>query len=61
MRAGGLNVAAADALMEGDFSFNVADRKPKVNYEVNDAYGDSDVTLEVDVEGGVGEINLEVV
>jgi hypothetical protein len=54
-------VGAADALMEGDFSFNVADWKPKVNYEVNDAYGDSDVTLEVDVEGGVGEINLEVV
>jgi hypothetical protein len=25
------------------------------------AYGDSDVTLEVDVQGGVGEINLEVV
>jgi hypothetical protein len=61
MRAGGLNVAAADALMEGDFSFNVADWKPKVNYEVNDAYRDSDVTLEVDVEGVVGEINLEVV
>ena len=47
MRAGGLNVGAADAFMEGDFSFNVADWKPKVNYEVNDAYGDSDVTLEV--------------
>jgi hypothetical protein len=31
------------------------------NSYVNDAYGDSDVTLEVDVEGGVGEINLEVV
>ena len=28
---------------------------------VNDAYGDSDVTLEVDVRGGVGRINLEVV
>jgi len=28
---------------------------------VNDAYGDSDVTVDVDVEGGVGEINLEVV
>ena len=28
---------------------------------VNDAYGDSDVILEVDVQGGVGEINLEVV
>jgi hypothetical protein len=28
---------------------------------VNDAYGDSDVTLEVDVQGGVGQINLEVI
>lgn len=28
---------------------------------VNDAYGDSDVTLHVDVKGGVGEINLQVV
>jgi Cell wall-active antibiotics response 4TMS YvqF len=28
---------------------------------VNDAYGDSDVALNVDVQGGVGQINLEVV
>jgi hypothetical protein len=28
---------------------------------VNDAYGDSEITLEVDVQGGVGQINLEVV
>jgi hypothetical protein len=28
---------------------------------VNDDYGDSDVTLDVDVRGGVGKINLEVV
>jgi len=28
---------------------------------VNDAYGSSDVTLEVDVQGGVGQINVEVV
>ncbi len=28
---------------------------------VNDAYGESDVTLEVDVQSGIGEINLEVV
>ena len=28
---------------------------------VNGAYGDSDVTLDVDVQGGVGQINLEVV
>jgi hypothetical protein len=28
---------------------------------VNDAYGDSEVTLQVDVSGGVGQINLKVV
>jgi hypothetical protein len=28
---------------------------------VNDAYGESNVTINVDVQGGVGEINLEVV
>jgi hypothetical protein len=28
---------------------------------INDAYGDSDVTLDVDIQGGVGRINLEVV
>jgi predicted membrane protein len=28
---------------------------------VNDAYGDSDATLKVEVTGGVGQINLEVV
>jgi hypothetical protein len=28
---------------------------------VNDAYGASDVTLDIDVRGGVGQINLEVV
>src|SRR5215213_6967193 len=28
---------------------------------VNDAYGESDVTLDVDVRGGVGQINLKVV
>jgi hypothetical protein len=28
---------------------------------VNDAYSESDGTLNVDVQGGVGEINLEVV
>jgi hypothetical protein len=28
---------------------------------VNDSYGDSDVTLDVDVQGGVGQINLRVV
>ncbi len=28
---------------------------------VNDAYGDSDATLDIDIQGGVGQINLEVV
>jgi len=28
---------------------------------VNDAYGESDTNLSVEVEGGVGEINLKVV
>jgi len=28
---------------------------------VNDAYGNSEVTVNVEVQGGVGEINLEVV
>src|SRR5215211_2127960 len=28
---------------------------------VNDAYGDSEVTVEVDIQGGVGQITLEVV
>jgi hypothetical protein len=27
---------------------------------VNDAYGESDVTLRIDIRGGVGEINLEL-
>jgi N-terminal domain of toast_rack, DUF2154 len=31
------------------------------NSYVNDAYGDSEVTLEVDIQGGVGQITLEVV
>ena len=31
------------------------------DYYVNDAYGESDTNLSVDVKGGVGEINLEVV
>ncbi|HET7480285.1 MAG TPA: toast rack family protein [Rubrobacteraceae bacterium] len=31
------------------------------NAYVNDAYGNSDVTLNVDFEGGVGQVNLEAV
>ncbi len=33
--------------------------KQKGDAFVNDAYGKSPVTLEVDIEGGIGEINLE--
>jgi hypothetical protein len=48
--AGELKVSgAADALMEGDFSYNVADWEPKVEYDVN---GD---TGELTVEQGSGE------
>ena len=44
MGAGELNVGgAAHALMEGDFSFNVSDWKPKVSYEVNGGKGELSV------------------
>ena len=46
---------------EWDVRLNAEGLTREGNSYVNDAYGDSDVTLEVDVEGGVGEINLEVV
>jgi N-terminal domain of toast_rack, DUF2154 len=50
MGAGELKVSgAADALMEADFSYNVADWKPEVNYDVS---GD---TGEMSVEQGSGE------
>ena len=45
MGAGELNVTGgADALLEADFAYNVADWKPDVNYEVN---------------GGTGELSVE--
>jgi hypothetical protein len=40
---------------------NAEELKKEGNAYVNDAYGDTDVTLEIDVEGGVGEINLKAV
>jgi hypothetical protein len=44
MGAGELNVTgAADALMEADFAYNVADWKPKVRYEVNGEKGELSV------------------
>lgn len=50
MGAGELKVTgAADALMEADFSYNVADWKPQVNYEVSGETG------ELSVEQGSGE------
>jgi N-terminal domain of toast_rack, DUF2154 len=42
-------------------TINAKGLKKVGNSYVNDAYGESDVTLKVDVQGGVGEINLEVV
>jgi N-terminal domain of toast_rack, DUF2154 len=47
--AGGLGKINAKGLKKVDGSY------------VNDAYGESDVNLSVDVKGGVGEINLKVV
>jgi N-terminal domain of toast_rack, DUF2154 len=54
MGAGELNLTGgADQLMEGEFSYNVSDWKPKVNYDVS---GD---TGELTVEQGSGEgVNL---
>jgi len=46
---GGLGKINAEGLSREDDSF------------VNDAYGDSEVTLDVDIQGGVGQITLEVV
>ena len=44
MGAGELNLTGgADRLMEGDFSYNVADWKPKVNYEVSGDTGELSV------------------
>jgi len=44
MGAGELNLTGgADRLMEGDFSYNVADWKPKVNYEVGGDTGELSV------------------
>jgi predicted small secreted protein len=50
MGAGELKVGgAADALMEGDFSYNVADWKPQIDYEVSGERGD------LTVEQGSGD------
>jgi hypothetical protein len=50
------------AKAEGGLSkINAKGLKKVGNSYVNDAYGESDVNLSVDVKGGVGEINLKVV
>jgi hypothetical protein len=46
---GGLGTIDAEGLEKVDDSY------------VNDAYGESDTNLNVDITGGVGEINLKVV
>ena len=39
---------------------NAAGFNQNGNVYTNDAYGESEVTLEIDIDGGVGEINLEL-
>jgi hypothetical protein len=39
---------------------NAAGMNKNGDVYTNDAYGESEVTLEIDIEGGVGEINLEL-
>jgi predicted membrane protein len=45
----------------GPGKINAEGLKRVGNSYVNDAYGESDVNLSVDVQGGIGQINLEVV
>jgi hypothetical protein len=55
MGAGELKVSgAADAMMEGDFSFNVADWKPQIDYEVSDEKGDLTVKQGSGDDGRLG-------
>jgi hypothetical protein len=52
MGAGELNVTGgADQLMEGEFSYNVSDWKPKVSYDVSDEKGEL-VVKQRSTEGG---------
>ena len=39
---------------------NAAGLNRSGNVYTNDAYGESEVTLEIRIDGGVGEINLEL-
>jgi len=55
MGAGELNITGgADQLMEGDFSYNVADWKPKVSYDVSDQKGELIVK-----QGGTEGVHLD--
>ena len=55
MGAGELKVGgAADALMEGDFSYNVADWKPQIDYEVSGEKGDLTVEQSSGDDGRLG-------
>src|ERR687894_1931642 len=52
MGAGELNLTGgADQLMEADFAYNVADWKPKVNYDVSGETGE--LTVRQGSDGGV--------
>jgi hypothetical protein len=55
MGAGELKVGgAADALMEADFSYNVADWKPQIDYDVNDDVGELTVKQGSGDDGRLG-------
>src|SRR5215204_1271321 len=55
MGAGELNLTGgADQLMEGDFSYNVSDWKPKVSYDVSDQKGEIVVK-----QGGTEGVHLD--
>ena len=55
MGAGELKVGgAADALMEADFSYNVADWKPQIDYDVNDDTGELTVKQGSGDDGRLG-------
>jgi hypothetical protein len=55
------DVGARVQVQAGPHSIAAGDLKKEGDVYTNDAYGVSDVTLQVDLEFGLGEINLEVV
>lgn len=46
--------------ISGISRINASDLTKEGNVYVNDAYGESDVTLDIFIEAGLGEINLEI-